>query len=143
MAWLLDTNVVSELWKPNANRQVTAVVSAHAQLDQFISAVSLAEIQYGIDLLAPSPRRIALEGWINSQVRPQFQYRILPVTEQVLIRWMALVAEGRRRNHTYSQPDLFLAATALEHDLTLVTRNTKDFATIPNLKLLNPWEPQP
>ena len=72
-----------------------------------------------------------------------FRDRVLEISEAVLIRWIALVEQGRKRKHTYSQPDLFVAATALEHNLTLITRNTRDFTTIPDLKLLNPWEPQP
>ena len=68
-----------------------------------------------------------------------FKNRVLEITESVLLRWLVLVTEGRGRNHTYSQPDLFLAATALENDLTLLTRNTKDFQGIQGLKLHNPW----
>jgi predicted nucleic acid-binding protein len=56
-----------------------------------------------------------------------------------MLRWRMLVAHGRTINHTYSQPDLILAATAIEHGLTLVTRNTNDFVGLPGLSMLNPW----
>jgi predicted nucleic acid-binding protein len=67
-----------------------------------------------------------------------FAGRVLPVTEDIMLRWRLLVDEGRKANHTFSQPDLIIAATALEHGLTLVTRNTADFARTP-VQMINPW----
>ncbi len=107
----------------------------------FISTVTLAEIQYGIKVELSLTKRDALENWLTATIRPMFADRTLEVSESILVRWRMLMAVARKRNHTYPQPDLFLAATALEHNLTLVTRNTRDFADIPGLQLLNPWEP--
>jgi predicted nucleic acid-binding protein len=67
-----------------------------------------------------------------------FEQRVLPVSEDILFKWRLLVEEGRKGGHTYSQPDLFIAATALHHGLTVVTRDTADCAKAP-VSLLNPW----
>ncbi len=108
-------------------------------LDQlYISSVALAEIRFGIDL-APDPnRRIELERWLTGTIRPTFSGRVLEITEDTMLRWRHLVEEGKRANRTYPQPDLILAATALEYGLILVTRNTKDFTGL-GVPILNPW----
>ena len=73
-------------------------------------------------------RRSSLQDWLTNRVRPMFAGRVLPVSEDVILKWRLLVAEGRKANHTFAQPDLFIATTALLHDLTVVTRNGGDFA---------------
>ena len=72
------------------------------------------------------------------KVRPMFEQRVLPVSEDVMFKWRLLVEEGRRLGHTYSQPDLIIAATALQHGLTIVSRETGDYATT-HAALFNPW----
>ena len=72
-------------------------------------------------------------------LRPAFAGRILPVTEDVLLKWRLLMEDGRKIGHTYSHPDLLLAATALEHGLTVVTRDRSDFDTA-RVPVFNPWE---
>jgi predicted nucleic acid-binding protein len=67
-----------------------------------------------------------------------FEGRILPVTEYVMLKWRLLVEEGRRTRYTYAQPDLIVAATALHHGLTIVTRDTRDFARS-GASIHNPW----
>ena len=67
-----------------------------------------------------------------------FEQRVLPVSEDILFKWRLLVEEGRTGGHTYSQPDLFIASTALHHGLTVVTRDTADYAKA-GVSLLNPW----
>ena len=68
-----------------------------------------------------------------------FQERVLPITEEIMLRWRLLVEEGRKTGHTFSQPDLIIAATAIEHGLTVVTRDQKDYANARALAV-NPWE---
>jgi len=104
----------------------------------FLSTLTLAEIRSGIDLLPPGPRRSDLENWLAAIVRPNFGQGILEVTEDILCTWRVLTHRGRRAGRTYSAPDLILASTAMEHDLVLVTRNTRDFVDLP-VRLLNPW----
>jgi toxin FitB len=72
-------------------------------------------------------------------MRPMFDQRTLPVSEDVVFRWRLLVDEGRKVGHTFPEPDLFLAATALQYGLTLVTRNVDDYQRVRGLALVNPW----
>lgn len=69
-----------------------------------------------------------------------FANRVLEVTEDILVTWRLLVEDGRKIGHTFAQPDLFIAATALHHGLTIVSRNTRDFEKA-NVRVMNPWEP--
>jgi hypothetical protein len=103
-----------------------------------LSRVSLAEIRFGIQR-APNPDfRAELEAWLRDGLLPWFGERILEVNERVLLRWRWLVWEGQKANYTFAQPDALLAATALEHGLGVVTRNTGDFERA-GILLLNPW----
>lgn len=87
-------------------------------------------------------RQTELELWLETTIRPMFTNRVLQITEDIMFRWRNLVEDGRKSGRTYSQPDLILAATAIEHGLTLVNRNVKDFTGIP-VTVFNPWDPQP
>jgi toxin FitB len=102
------------------------------------SSISFAEIRFGIERLADPVRRAELNDWLAHKLRPLFDQRVLPVSEDVMFKWRVLVEEGRRSGHTFSQPDLITAATALDHGLTVVSRDTSDFrrARVP---VLNPW----
>jgi hypothetical protein len=116
-----------------------AFVAAQPLETLCISAVTLAEIRFGIELVTDAGRRAALNEWLLNKVRPMFEQRVLPVTEDIMFKWRLLVEEGRRSGHTFSQPDLIIAATALEHGLTLVSRDTREYqrARVP---VVNPWE---
>ena len=136
--WLLDTNVLSELRRPRPEPKVLAFVARQPMSSLFVSSVSFAEIRFGIEMLDDASRRADLTDWLTHKVRPMFAQRVLPVTEDVMFKWRLLVEEGRKSGHTYSQPDLIIAATAVQHGLTVVTRDTADYekARVP---LLNPW----
>jgi predicted nucleic acid-binding protein len=141
--WLLDTNVLSELRRPKPERKVVAFVAGQPLDHLFISAVTFAEIRFGIELIADANRRAELHDWLTHRVRPMFEQRVLPVSEDVMFKWRLLVEEGRKARHTFSQPDLIIAATALDHGLTVVSRDVSDFrkARVP---VFNPWtEPTP
>ncbi|HTC33158.1 MAG TPA: type II toxin-antitoxin system VapC family toxin [Bryobacteraceae bacterium] len=139
MAWLLDTNILSEGRKPRPEPRVTAFYNKQPLNQLYISVVSVAEIRFGIELLEDPSRRAELNAWLTSTLRPAFAGRILPITEDILLKWRLLMEEGRKVGHTYSHPDLVLAATALHHGLTVVTRDRSDFdkARVP---VFNPWE---
>jgi predicted nucleic acid-binding protein len=83
-------------------------------------------------------KRAELHDWLAHKVRPMFQGRILPVSEDVMFKWRLLVEEGRKIGHTFSQPDLILAATAAQYGLTIVTSNTVDYDK-KRVPTLNPW----
>jgi len=137
--WLLDTNVISELRRPRPEPKVVAFV-ADKPLDLlFVSSVTLAEIRFGIELVADAGKRAELNDWLAHKVRPMFEQRILSVSEDVLFKWRLLVEEGRKARHTYSQPDLFIAATALQNGLTIVSRDVDEFQQA-RAPVVNPWE---
>ena len=140
MAWLLDTNVLSELRRLKPDPNVVTFVAAHPLDQLYISAVTLAELRFGIELLSEgSSRRDELNLWLTHKVRPMFEQRILQVTEDIMFRWRSLVEEGRKAGHTFSQPDLIIAATALHHGFTIVTRDRSDFEKA-GVPVINPWE---
>lgn len=136
--WLLDTNVISELRRARPNARVRAFVAAQPLEQLFVSTVTFAEIRYGIEMVSDPIRRAELGDWLVHKVRPMFEQRALEVTEDVMFKWRLLVEDGRKAGHTFSQPDLIIAATALHHGLTVVTRDTGDFA-LARVPLLDPW----
>ncbi len=136
--WLLDTNVISELRRQRPSSRVRSFIAGQQLEDLFVSAVTLAEIRYGIETVGDPIRRAELSDWLLHRVRPMFDQRVLEVSEDVMFKWRLLVEGGRKVGHTFSQPDLIIAATALQHGLTVVTRDTGDFK-LARVPLLNPW----
>jgi predicted nucleic acid-binding protein len=133
LAFLLDTMVVSEARKRRQNPAILRFLQSHPPSSMAMSAVTLAELRRG----AENPRlsreeRVALHRWTDG-LEVVFEGRILNVDKLVAREWGSLAA-GR----TKPIVDSFLAATAIVHNLTLVTRNERDFADMP-VKLLNPW----
>lgn len=136
--WLLDTNVFSELRRPRPSARVRAFVAAQPLDELFVSTVTFAEIRFGIEMVADPIRRAELGDWLLHKLRPMFDQRVLEVSEDVMLKWRLLVEEGRKAGHTFSQPELIIAATALHHGLTVVTRDTGDYK-LARVPLLNPW----
>jgi len=136
--WLLDTHVISELRRPRPSARVRNFVAGQRLEDSFVSTVAFAEIRYGTETVGDPIRRAELNDWLLNRVRPMFDQRVFEVSEDVMFKWRLLVEDGRKVGHTFSQPDLIIAATALQHGLTVVTRDTGDYkhARVP---LLNPW----
>ena len=123
----LDTNIISELRRPQPEPKVVGFVAAQPLASLFISTVTLAEIRFGIERVNDAGRRAELTDWLTHRVRPMFEQRVLPVSEDVMLKWRLMVEEGRKTGHTYSQPDLIIAATAARHGLTVVSRDTAQF----------------
>ncbi len=137
--FLLDTNVISELMKRRAHRGVVAWIDDTAEPLLHLSVITIGEIRKGIDLLDEAdPRRAALQAWLDRDVRLRFARRLLPFDDAVAERWGQLEALMKRRRVTIPTIDLQLAATALQHGLTLVTRNTSDIAPT-GVPLFDPW----
>jgi toxin FitB len=140
--WLLDTNVISELRRPKPDDKVAAFVRAQPLEALHISVVTLAEIRFGIELLPEATRRSALNDWLTHKVRPMFGQRVLAITEDIMFKWRLMIEEGRKSGHTFSQPDLIIAATAQYHGLTVVSRDTKEYV-IARVEVFNPWTDAP
>jgi toxin FitB len=136
--WLLDTNILSELRRPKPERKVLAFVAAQPLELLYVSAVTLAEIRFGIELLPDVARRSELNDWLAHNVRPMFEQRVLVITEDIMFKWRLMVEEGRKVGHTFSQPDLIIAATGRHHGLTIVSRDTADYVKA-QVTVFNPW----
>jgi len=104
-----------------------------------VSEVTFAEIRFGIELIRDPEKRAELHHWLDQRLRPLFDRRALPVTEDILLQWRLMIEAGRKRGHTFSHPDILIAATAAEHGLTVVTRNTTEFAAAA-VAFFNPWK---
>jgi toxin FitB len=136
--WLLDTNILSELRRPRPELKVVNFIASKPLDLLFVSVVTFAEIRFGIECVADVARRAELNDWLAHKIRPMFEQRVLTVSEDVMFKWRLLVADGRKVAHTYSQPDLLIAATALHHGLTVVSRDTSDFRKA-HVPVFNPW----
>jgi hypothetical protein len=136
--YLVDTNVISELTKPLPNPAVVRWLAESDEDRVFLSVISLAEIRRGIALMDSGRRRDQLEAWFRIEVPQRFERRLIGVDREIAERWGDVIAASRRRGIGLSAMDGFLAATAQAHNLTLVTRNLRDFASL-DLILLNPW----
>jgi predicted nucleic acid-binding protein len=138
--FLIDTNVLSEYNRPGGpDAGVKRWLETTDRQSQHVSVITLAEIQKGIELLAEGKRRAQLEQWLRQDLEAWFSGRILPVDRQVAGRWASLVAQGARAGRHLPTVDSLIAATALAYDLTIVTRNTRDFEGI-GVTIINPWE---
>lgn len=133
MAWLLDTNVLSEAWRPTPDRKVLSWLDRNAPAS-FISAISLGEIWRGSRPL-PTARREAFEARV-AELEEAYAERFLAVDAMVMKRWGVYVAAQAKLGRTVDAFDSLIGATALAHDLTVVTRNTADF---PDIRTVNPW----
>ena len=139
MAWLLDTMILSEGRRPRPEPRVAAFYRTQPLDELYISVVTLAEIRFGIEVLENLTQRAELNDWLMLKLRPMFEGRILPITEDIMLKWRLLLEEGRKNGHTFSEPDLIIAATALHHGLTVVTRDTSDYDRA-RVLVFNPWE---
>jgi len=137
--FLLDTCVVSELIKPTPEPKVTRWVEATDEHLFFLSVLTLGEIRKGIECLPPGSKRVRLEAWLNSDLILRFANRILLIDHGVADRWGQLAAQAAAVRSQIPVIDGLLAATAVHHNLTFVTRNTKDVNGT-GVPLFNPWD---
>ncbi len=136
MSYLLDTNVISELVRSKPNKSVVDWMDGLPSESFYLSVLSLGEILKGIEKLGPSKRKERLVVWLEHDLRHWFGQQILPIDAIVAQRWGLITAQT---NRTFPAIDSLLAATALTHNLTLATRNVKDFQ-FPDLSVVNPWD---
>ena len=137
--YLVDTNIPSELSHDQPDARVTAFLRSVDKRSLFLSVMTIGEICKGIASLPYSRRRTSLQDWLDVDVRAWYAGRILPVTESIAERWGHLASAAKQEGLTLAVVDGVIAATALHHDLTVVTRNVRDFAGL-GVEILNPWE---
>jgi toxin FitB len=136
--FLLDTNVISELVRPKPEPKVTAWIDATDESLLYLSVLTMGEIRKGIASLRDPSRRVALEAWLDSDLVIRFAHRILPIDQPVADRWGRITAQVAVAKSSLPVIDGLLAATAIHHNLTLVTRNTKDVVAA-GVPVFNPW----
>jgi predicted nucleic acid-binding protein len=136
MGYLLDTNVVSEPIRPAPNPNVMRWLQAISPELQHLSVLSIGELRRGLEMLPTGRRREKLRLLVEHNLPAWYGARLLPVTIEIAERWGRLAAQARRSLPRF---DSLIAATALHHDLRLVTRNVSDFQ-FPELEIVNPWE---
>jgi predicted nucleic acid-binding protein len=137
--YLLDTNIPSEFSRDSPEPRVVQWLKAQPVTMLFLSAVTIGEIRKGLTMLPPGRRRTELETWFHTELLIWFRDRILPVTHSIADRWGILDGQCQLKGTPLNTVDGMIAATALEHDLTVVTRNVKDFDAL-GVELFNPWD---
>lgn len=138
MRVLLDTCVLSELRKPTCPPQVRQALASRQHTDLFVSVITIGEITKGIALLDDSQRKRSLREWLNT-LETHYHDRLLPVDLETVRLWGEMTAKAQRSGRIVAANDGLIAATALRHGLTVMTRNVADFVPTGAL-LFNPWE---
>jgi predicted nucleic acid-binding protein len=138
LSFLLDTNVISEWVKPKPHAGVMRWLEETDEDSVFISVISVAEVRRGLERLAHGQRRKRIAAWLYEDLPSRFEERILPIDSAIAHSWGVIVEQARSRGITLSIMDAFLAATARTRELTLVTRNTRDFRDL-DIPLFDPW----
>jgi predicted nucleic acid-binding protein len=136
--FLLDTNVVSELVKPKPDDRVRRWIEETNESILFLSVLTLGEIRNGVQRLRSGRRRGRLESWLQVDLPSRFQDRILPIDSAIADRWGRVSAIAAEKGKPVPVIDGLLAATAIHHNLTLVTRNSSDVSGT-GVPTLNPW----
>lgn len=134
---LLDTCVISELYRANADQRVRDDVGRRAPEDLFLSVITLGELRMGAALLAPSQKRSGLEDWL-AELQQQFSNRILLVDLDTAIIWGEITARARLKGDQIPAADGLIAAAAIRHGFQVMTRNTRHFEASGAL-VVNPW----
>ncbi|WP_027053761.1 type II toxin-antitoxin system VapC family toxin [Mesorhizobium erdmanii] len=138
MRLLLDTNVLSEVTRPAPDARVLNWLHELDEDRSFISVVSIAEIRRGVVLMDEGRKREALVEWLAEDLPQRFEQRVLPVDQPIALAWGDLMGLAKRRGRGLSSMDGLIAATAIARELTLATRNTKDFEGF-GIDLFDPW----
>ncbi len=139
MSWLLDTCVISEVRKKIPSAKVMAWLDQQDESGLFLSAITIGELHKGAVRLADAKRRDQLLDWIHRELAVRFHRRILPLDEVVATRWGDLMAAAENQGQPVPTLDSLIAATAMTHGLTVVTRNTTDIART-GADIFNPWD---
>ena len=135
MSYLLDTNVLSELRRKTPDAAVLEWFAGRPAPTLYLSVLTFGELRKGIEGVPDAKRRMALTDWLETDLPAFFAGRILPVDAQVADRWGRLLSAAGR---PLPAIDSLLAASAAQHGLSMVTRNSRDFADL-GLDVINPW----
>jgi toxin FitB len=137
--YLLDTNCISEAVRTRPDPRVMGWLETADEALLYLSVLTLGEIRKGVAALPQGRRRTSLETWLGAELQARFSTRILPIDAAVADRWGSLAAAAKNKGRALSTIDGLLAATAIQHNLTIVSRNDADFAHT-QVSVLNPWK---
>ena len=135
---MLDTCVLSEFTRRKPEEKILQWVASIDEERLFLSAVTIGEIQRGIERLPDSNRKTELRVWWNNGLLDRFHDRVLPLDAQTMLLWGSLTARMENTGQPMSVMDALIAATAFQHNLIVVTRNQSDFLLC-GVQLINPW----
>ncbi len=138
IGFLLDTNVPSELTNERPDPRVEAWLEDADDEQLYLSVITIGEVMEGLTAMPVGKRRSGIQLWIEDVLRPWFAGRILPIDEAAAERWGILAGQRSLQGRPLGVADGLIAATALQHDLTVVTRNVKDFDGL-GVTVFNPW----
>ncbi|MBO1050918.1 MAG: type II toxin-antitoxin system VapC family toxin [Dolichospermum sp. DET73] len=138
MTYLLDTCLISELVAKQPNQKVLDWVDAQVPETLYLSVITIGEIAKGICKLTPSKRKESLTTWLNETLPNRFEHRILTLDVSTMVLWGNLICQLEQNGRPLPAMDSLIAAIALQHSLSLVTRNEKDFAGT-GVVIINPW----
>lgn len=136
---ILDTNVISELWRIESNPNVLAWIDAQNVETLFLSAITVAELRYGLATMPEGKRRLIFEKRLEQEVLQIFADRVLAFDINTSKIYAALMAQARSEGKIISMADGYIAATAVQHGFAIATRDTMPF-TIAGIKVINPWQ---
>lgn len=139
MAYLLDTCTISEMISVKPNAKVLKWFESQLEKTLYLSSITIGEIEKGIYGLPQSKKRVRLETWLFDELTPSFQNRLLGIDRKLMTAWAKMIAELKTKGMNRQSFDSVIEATALHHQLILVTRNVKDFQKS-QVTILNPWE---
>jgi predicted nucleic acid-binding protein len=137
---ILDTNVVSEPLRPKPNPEVLSWLDRQAPETLYLTAISVAELWLGIELLSQGKRRTQLQKLMSADLLPLFENRVLAFDEPAATTFARIAAKAQGTGHRIDFADCAIAAIAMTRQFMLATRNTKDFKGT-DVELINPWDP--
>ena len=138
MSYLIDTCCISELVKKKPDPNVVKWFAAQDELSMYLSIITFGELRKGIEKLSHSKRKKELKRWVKEDLSHRFKNRVLSIHMEEVNKWGEILAIAEKVGKPLPAVDALIAATALVHGLTVVTRNTKDMAGS-GIDVVNPW----
>lgn len=139
MSYLLDTCVLSEYSQKQPNPKVLAWIDSIAETRLYVSALSLGEIRQGVAHLGNTKKSARLMAWLDAELLPRFEHRVLSVDTEIALVWGELRGTSMRKGKPASLFDSLIAATAHVHGFSVVTRNVRDFENF-DVNIFDPWQ---
>jgi len=137
MKYLLDTNVLTEINKTECNQNVKMYLENIDWKYVYLSAITIGELCFGVEKLPVSKKKHELSIWLYQKLPQQFNKRIIALDNELFYTWGKLLATTKRN---LPVNDSLIAASAIFHNMILITGNVKDFADIEGINLVNPWD---